>query len=68
MTRLNEQEKQALRDAGLNRDEPASDGSPSWMVEPTPANVERYLRALSQFPTIGQVEKPASFAGTHWKL
>jgi hypothetical protein len=66
MTRLNDKEKQAIREAA-NHSTPVN-GSPSWMVEPNPANIERYLRALSQFPPITRSSKPVKFGGAYWKL
>lgn len=68
MTRLNDEEKEALHLAGQGDDFCDDDSMPPWIVEPNRLNLERYFRALSQFSLPGTRPKPVEFGGEHWKL
>jgi hypothetical protein len=38
------------------------------MVEPTPENLQRYLRAVSQSTKFFKAIKPVRFEGSKWRL
>jgi hypothetical protein len=68
MTRLTDNERKALREATQGNAGACRPQRPSWMVEPTPLNLQRYFRAVSQSSRMLSDQKPVRFAGANWKL
>jgi hypothetical protein len=68
MTRLTDEEKEVLRLSVEQPEASQNESRPPWMVEPTPANLRRYMRAVSQSSGIINGSKPIQFGGAEWKL